>query len=242
MKSPQNGAQPRILAVIPARGGSKSIPHKNIADLCGHPLIYYSIREAHASRMIDATIVSTDDEEIAAVARECGADVPFLRPAELATDDARDIGFLQHALEWVERERGWKPEYITYLPPTTPTRTAADIDEALGFLVKEGADSVRTMVHPHHFNPYKMWLESGDSGRVEPLFPEGRGGVPRQALKKYYMPIAAVYATRSSFIKQGRLWGDDVRMSPFPFERFVDIDYPDDLEQEKMLMQKFNLI
>jgi CMP-N,N'-diacetyllegionaminic acid synthase len=232
----------KVLAVIPARGGSRSIPRKNIADLCGHPLIHYTIREAHKAVRIDATIVSTDDEEIADVARSLGADVPFMRPKEIAGDKSRDIEFLQHALAWVEEHRGWKPDVILFLPPTSPSRTAGDIDEALAFMEQEGADSVRTMVHPHHFNPYKMWVENGEQGRAEPLFPEGRVGMPRQALPKYYMPVAMVYATRTSFIRKGQLWGDDVRISSFPLERYTDIDYPADLEEAALVMKKFNLL
>jgi CMP-N-acetylneuraminic acid synthetase len=243
MKTPHPGGDVRTLAIIPARGGSKGIPRKNIADLCGHPLIWYSIREAHAARSIDATIVSTDDEEIARIARASGADVPFLRPAHLADAGARDIGFLQHALEWVERERGWHPEVLVYLPPTTPSRTALDIDHALETMSATGADSVRTMIVPEHVNPYKMWVESGDDGRVEALFPEGRQGIPRQHFpQRWYMPVGAVYATKVSCIKEGRLWGDDVRCVPFPGERYIDIDRPEDLVTAAKIMQDHGLV
>lgn len=239
MKTSDN---PKILAIIPARGGSKSIPRKNIIDVCGNPLIYYSIREAHKSARIDATIVSTDDEEIAAVARSLDADVPFLRPADIAHDASRDIEFLQHALAWVEEHRGWKPEILVYLLPTTPSRTAADIDTALELMEKKGADSVRTMVHPPHFNPYKMWVSSGEGGKVESLFPEGGNVMPRQSFKRYFMPVGAVYATRSRFVKEGRVWGDDVRMIEFPLERFTDIDNPEDLAHTSEVLRKFDLI
>lgn len=232
----------RTLAVIPARGGSQSIPGKNIIDLCGHPLIYYSIREAHRSARVDATIVSTDDEQVARVARELGADVPFLRPPELSGPDARDIGFLKHALDWVRSERNWRPEYVTYLAPTTPSRTAEDIDAALELLMRSGADSVRTMVPSLHFNPYKMWVEGGSEGRVEALFPEGLNGIPRRQLKRSYMPVGAVYAMKASCIDAGVLWGSDVRMAPFPYERYVDIDYPDDLRHAADVLTRFSLV
>lgn len=238
MKTSDN---PQVLAVIPARGGSKSIPRKNIINMCGHPLIYYSIREAHKSKRIDATIVSTDDEEIAVVARECGADVPFLRPTELAQDSSRDIDFLQHALAWVDENRGWKPDVVAYLLPTSPSRTAEDIDTGLDLMQRENADSVRTMVHPPHFNPYKMWIETEGRGRVAPLFPEGHQALPRQSLQKYFMPVAILYATRAKFIKEGRVWGDDVRMISFPLERFTDIDYPEDISDAERVLKEFNL-
>lgn len=243
MKMPAAGGNVRVLAIIPARGGSKGIPHKNIVDFCGNPLIWYSIREAHAARLIDATIVSTDDEKIAQVARALGADAPFLRPAHFAGDDACDIDFLQHALEWVERERGWRPEVLVYLPPTTPSRIATDIDTAIETMFTTGADSVRTMVFPEHFNPYKMWVESGDDGKVEALFPEGRQCRPRQFFrKKWLLPVGAVYATKAACVKGGRVWGDDVRCIPFPIERYVDIDRPEDLTAAAKIMQDHRLL
>jgi CMP-N,N'-diacetyllegionaminic acid synthase len=242
MKSPGENRKVKVLAIIPARGGSKGIPQKNIVDVCGHPLIYYTIREAHASTRIDATIVSTDDEQIADVARELGADVPFMRPQDFATDSARDIGFMQHALEWVEKERDWHPDIMLFLPPTSPSRTAKDIDDAIEFLEKTGADSVRTMVHAPHFNPYKMWIEDGEDGRVEPLFSEARGNIPRQESKNFYMPVAVAYVTRSKFIREGEIWGPDVRMMSFPLERFTDIDTPKDVEEAAHVLEKFNLI
>src|SRR3989344_7391879 len=110
----------KILGIIPARGGSKSIPHKNIALLAGKPLIYYTIREAKKSRLLDAVIVSTDDPKIAAVAHACGADVPFLRPKKISGDTSTDIEFFQHALLWVEKHRGWKPDIVVNLRPTAP--------------------------------------------------------------------------------------------------------------------------
>lgn len=231
-----------MLAIIPARTGSKGMQGKNTADLCGHPLIYYSIREAHASKLVDATIVSTDDEGIATVARDLGADVPFLRPAELATDTSRDIDYLQHALTWVEKERGWHPEIVLFLPPTSPSRTAADIDAAITLLEETGADSVRTMVHSPHWNPYKMWAPAGGNGRVEPLFSSARGNVPRQELGEWYMPVAIAYVTRASFIKKGEVWGPDVRMMSFPLERYTDIDTPEDLKEAARVLTTFNLV
>jgi CMP-N-acetylneuraminic acid synthetase len=242
MKDPKKNGKVKVLAVIPARGGSKGVPRKNIINVCGNPLIYYSIREAHKSKLIDATIVSTDDKEIADVAKKLGANVPFMRPKELATDDAGDIGFLQYALAWAEKEMKWKPDIMLFLPPTSPSRTAQDIDSAIQFLIDTKADSVRTMVHPPHFNPFKMWVSTGEGGKVEHLFPENRQGVSRQKLKqKYYMPVAMAYVTLTKFIKEGKVWGDDVRMLEFPLDRFTDIDTFEDLEEAKRVIKKFNL-
>lgn len=242
MKNPQEGKTVRTLAVIPARGGSRGVPRKNIKLLCGHPLIYYTIKAAHESSLVDATIVSTDDIEIAKVAESLGADVPFLRPPEFATDTARDIDYLQHALSWVEKNRGWDPEYILFLLPTTPSRTCNDVDMALSVLFETKADSVRTMVEPAHFNPYKMWVDDVLGNGVKPLFPEGALTVPRQELSRFYMPVAVAYATRASLIRGGKVWGNDVRRVPFPLERFVDIDTPADWAEAEMVLNRFKLV
>jgi len=225
MKSPETAKEVRVLAIIPARGGSRGIPKKNITDLLGKPLIHYSIREAHAAKKVDATIVSTDDPEIAEVSRNLGADVPFLRPADFATDTSRDIDFLQHALDWVERERGWKPDIVLFLPPTSPSRTGQDIDAAVALLDASGADSVRTMVHPSHWNPHKMWRSVGTEGQTQPLFEAARGNVPRQELARHYMPVAIAYAVRASNIRKGDLWGPDVRVLEIPLERFAEFRF-----------------
>jgi CMP-N-acetylneuraminic acid synthetase len=97
-------------------------------------------------------------------------------------------------------------------------------------------------VHAPHFNPYKMWIEDGEDGRVEPLFSEARGNIPRQESKNFYMPVAVAYVTRSKFIREGEIWGPDVRMMSFPLERFTDIDTPKDVEEAAHVLEKFNLI
>lgn len=218
-----------VLAVIPARGGSKGIPRKNIVDVCGKPLIVYAIDAAHKAKSVDATIVSTDDLEIQQIARSHGADVPFLRPMELATDTARDIDVLQHALEWVERERGWRPNVVILLPPTSPTRTSHDIDAAVELLQKTGATSVRTVVHPAHWNPHKMWVAGAGEGTIVPLMATATQGVPRQQLPRWYMPVGIAYVLRREFIQKGELWGDDVHALEVSMERYSDIDSPEDL-------------
>ena len=148
----------------------------------------------------------------------------------------------QHALDWVEHEREWKPDIVLFLPPTSPSRTADDIDTAIQLMDSSGADSVRTMVHPPHWNPYKMWKDAGGDGRVEPLFESARGNVPRQELSTWYMPVAIAYATRVSCIKEGRVWGKDVRAIKFPLDRFTDIDTSEDLVRASEVLQKFNLV
>lgn len=228
---------PEVLAVIPARGGSVGVPRKNVRILAGQPLIAYAIKAAQGAQSVDATIVSTDDEEIAAIARHFGADVPFVRPPELSHGGVRDIEYLRHALEWASDSRGWEPEYVVLLLPTSPTRVSADIDAAVELLRRSGADSVRTVVDPGHATPYKMWKDEGE-GRIAPLFPEGGLAVPRQELPRAVLPVGIAYAMRARNIRAGSLWGTDVRMLEFPSDRYSDIDTEEDLEHAGKLLAR----
>jgi len=234
----------KIMAVIPARGGSKGVPRKNIAMLGGKPLIAYTIEVAKRSHMIDAAIVSTDDAEIAAVAKGLGADVPFLRPVELAQDDSPDIGYLKHALEWVEAHRSWRPEILAILQPTMPFRRVEDVDGALRFMVEHDCDSVRTLAIPTHVTPYKMWfLDDPEKGVISPVLKTeyyDRLGtdVPRQKLRPCYWQPGVLMATRSAFVRQGRIWGPDLRGYVVDIRSAHDIDEPADLEYAEFLMQK----
>lgn len=236
--------QVRIMAVIPARGGSKGVPRKNIAMLGGKPLIAYTIDVAKQSEMIDEAIVSTDDPEIAAVAKALGADVPFLRPAELARDDSPDIDYLRHALEWVEEHRGWRPEILAILQPTMPFRRVEDVDGALRFMIEQNCDSVRTLAIPTHVTPYKMWfLDDEKSGRMSPVlkteyYDTLLTDVPRQKLRPCYWQPGVVMATRAEFVRKGRVFGPDLRGYVVDIRTAHDIDEPADLEYAEFLMQK----
>jgi YrbI family 3-deoxy-D-manno-octulosonate 8-phosphate phosphatase len=178
-----------VLAIIPARGGSKGIPRKNIRLLAGYPLIAYSIEIARQSSSVTRIIVSTDDDEIASVAREYGAEVPFLRPADLAQDDTRDLPVFQHALKWLQEKEGYKPEAVVQLRPTTPIRERDCIDRGVKLLFDNPlSDSVRSVVVPDK-NPFKMWKIKPD-GLIEPLIsikevPEAYNA-PRQSLPEAY--------------------------------------------------------
>lgn len=242
---------PRVITIIPARGGSKSIPKKNLSLVGGKPLIYYSIRESLKARLVEATIVSTDSEEIAEISRSFGADVPFLRPAEFSDDTSPDIDFLKHAVEWLETNRGWKPEIVVFLQPTSPSRTAEEIDSAIQLMDKTGCDSVRTVITELAYHPLKtLLIEDEKKMRVTPvisLIPRfaklAEGSDPaRQILPKMAQPVGLVYATRTSFIKKGRVWGEDVRAIIVPKEKLTDIDSPNDLIETEKVMRKFNLL
>jgi len=138
----------RCLGLIGARGGSKGIPRKNLVDLAGHPLIYYTFNEARKSKLLDRVVLSTDDPEIAALAKSCGVEVPFLRPAHLASDTAVLADAIQHALEWLQDHEGYAPDAILLLQPTSPLRQTRHIDEALTLFQNENADSVISLSSP----------------------------------------------------------------------------------------------
>ncbi|MFN8414530.1 MAG: acylneuraminate cytidylyltransferase family protein, partial [Anaerolineales bacterium] len=158
-----------ILALIPARGGSKGIPRKNIRSFAGYPLIAWSIVAAKKSELVTRVIVSTDDEEIAAVAREWGAETPFLRPTELAQDKTTDLPVFEHALKWLEEVEGYRPEILIQLRPTSPIRPTTMVDDAIRILLNhKDADCVRGVV-PAAQNPFKMWRFNGEEKPLNPL-------------------------------------------------------------------------
>ena len=188
----------RVLGLIPARGGSKSLPRKNVRLLAGRPLIVHSIEAARASRTIDRVVVSTDDEEIAETARRHGAEVPFLRPVRLAEDDTPDLPVFRHALEWFDEHEGWQPELIVQLRPTSPLRRPEDIDRAVEMLDdRPKADSVRSVAEPLE-NPYKMWSVTADQWLAPILTSDLREAfnLPRQLLPAVFWQTGAIDATR----------------------------------------------
>ena len=221
------GRSARVLGLIPARGGSKSLPRKNIRLLAGQPLIAHSIDAAKACRTIDRVLVSTDDAEIAEVARRHGAEVPFLRPAEYAEDDTPDLPVFRHTLEWFDEHEGWRPEIIVQLRPTSPLRDPADIDRAIEILdARPDADSVRSVAEPLE-NPYKMW-HVDDQQWLAPLVPSDLDepfNMPRQRLPTTYWQTGAIDASRYRTIMDGGSM-TGTRIAPLLVEPLgaVDID------------------
>ena len=158
-----------ILALIPARSGSKGIPRKNIRSFAGYPLIAWSIAAGLQAHTVNRVIVSTDDAEIASVAREYGAEAPFLRPPELAQDRTTDLPVFEHALKWLEEIEGYKPDIVIQLRPTSPIRPKDCVDSAVKILMQNGdADCVRGVVTAGQ-NPYKMWRFNGYDKPMKPL-------------------------------------------------------------------------
>lgn len=217
-----------ILAIIPARGGSKSIPRKNLLPIRGTPLIAYSIGQALASTLITRTIVSTDDEEIARVAASYGAEVPFMRPPELAQDHSPDLDVFRHAVA-VLRETGYHCDLVVHLRPTGPVRNVARIDQAIQLLIdRPDADSVRSVV-PAAQTPYKMWRVS--EGLLEPVVAASdreSHSQPRQLLPQVYWQNGYVDVIRAGVIESGSMAGE--RILPFIMnEPVFELDYPEDI-------------
>ena len=223
-------ARPEILSLIPARGGSKGIPRKNVLPVAGKPLIAWSIGHALACPRITRVIVSTDDEEIAAVAANYGADVPFLRPSEFAQDLSPDIDAFRHALDWLTKHERYECELVVHLRPTGPVRRVEQITAAIDRILSfPEADSLRSVTWPTQ-TPYKMWHI--DDGWLTPCLRvpdvEEPYSMPRQILPEVYWQNGYVDIIRPRAIRAGRMAGD--RVLPFVVEEPVyEIDYLEDL-------------
>ena len=232
----------RVIAIIPARGGSKGLPWKNIIPLGGKPLIAWSIEVAKKSKLVERVIVTTDDEKIASVAREYGAEVPFIRPAELAQDDTPPDPVLKHVLQFLEEKEGVRPEIIVWLEPPCPFRTQKEIDEAVTILRNDReADSLRSVIEPFQ-NPFKSWTIAED-GYLTPLIQiEGKTlhTGPRQKTKKTYWQNGALFLLKyDTIMKKGNFFGDKILPYVMPSDRFVDIDKREDLEMAEWYLKNF---
>ncbi len=223
----------KILGVITARGGSKGLPGKNLKLLAGKPLIAHSIDAARDSGVLDRVILSTDDEEIAAAARACGCDVPFMRPADLARDETPHLPVLQHAVQWLSDHERYQPDAVMILQPTSPLRRAVDIRESIALLERSGAESVVSVSEvPAHHNPMRT-LRVDDQGMAS-LFVTGEP-VRRRINRRQDMPAAwtmngAVYLFRTSVLTAAEpsLYGNRTAAYIMPAEYGISIDSLDD--------------
>lgn len=227
----------KIAAIIPARGGSKGITRKNLAPLAGRPLIAWTIAAALGSTKLGRVIVSTDDAEIAEVAREHGAEVPFLRPPELAADASGALEVALHALDWLEENTSDRPEYLLLLQPTSPLRTTADIDAAIELARARSADAVLSVCEavPHPFLARRV-----DEARVLTDFlPVDEKLVRRQDFPDAYVLNGAIYLNRCASLRAARTFQPPGALAHFmPRERSLDIDTPDDLRLAELLLTK----
>lgn len=212
------------LGVIPARGASKGIPRKNIRLVAGRPLIAYTIEVAQRSSRLTRTVISTEDEEIAQVARSFGAEVPFRRPPELAADEATSVAVACHALDYAEREESRRYDCLALLEPTSPLRKAEDIDGAIALLEESGVDSVISLCRLEAPHPAKLKIIEG--GRTRPFLPElWREGLQRQELPPVYFLNGGIYAVKRDFlVKRQTFWGENTLPYLMPEERSVNID------------------
>lgn len=231
----------KILAVIPARGGSKGVVHKNIRPIGGKPLIAYTIETALAARhLLHRTIVSTDDPDIAAVARDHGADVPFLRPAELAGDQVPMLPVLQHAVKFIEAQDGIRLDWVLLLQPTAPLRALEDIEASLKVAFQNDGDSVISVVQI--FAEHPILMKRIVDNRLLPYCVEEQEGTRRQDYQPpAYMRNGAIYLTRRDvLIEKNSIWGQVIRPYKMPAERSVNIDSELDLKLIELIMQERN--
>ena len=217
----------RILAVIPARGGSKGIPNKNLYPLLGKPLIAYTIIESLKSKYITDLIVTTDSTAIKEVAEKYKIEVPFVRPENLSGDSALAIPTIQHATLEYEKIKDIEYDYIIMLQPTAPLRMAFDIDEALGLLITHNSDSVISIVDVDNYHPMKMKIV--EDGLLKDFQKPPTENPPRQTLPPVYIVNGAIYATkRDVLINQSSFIGGKCLPYIMPRNRSVNIDNIED--------------
>ena len=231
-----------VLAIIPARGGSKGIPRKNIRNFSGYPLIAWSIAAAKKSQSVTRVIVSTDDEEIAAVAREWGAETPFLRPAEFAQDKTTDLPVFVHALEWLKQHENYRPDVVIQLRPTSPIRPSTCVDQAVEILLRNAdANSVRGVV-PAGQNPHKMWrLNPNPENPMRNLLDvpgiEEPYNAPRQILPDVYWQTGHIDAIRPDVILAGSMSGKNIYPLLIDPKYTVDLDNLNDWVRAEWLVK-----
>lgn len=231
-----------VVAIIPARGGSKGIPKKNLISVLGEPLISWTIKTALSCTKINRVIVSTDDEEIASISLNCGAEVPFIRPKEFAQDTSLDIDVFKHVLDWFEETSQEVPYCFVHLRPTGPARCIGDINKAIGnFLEDDNLDSLRSVCLAEQ-TPYKMWLE--EEGKLvsvanDPGIKEFHSQ-PRQELPKVYWQNGYVDIIKAETISNLNSMVGNNCMAFISSKEVKDIDYLSDVPYIEKILEKIN--
>ncbi|MBN2282906.1 MAG: acylneuraminate cytidylyltransferase family protein [Deltaproteobacteria bacterium] len=226
-----------VLAIIPARGGSKGLPGKNIKELCGKPLIAWSIEQAQSCKDIDEIVVSTDDEEIAEVAKKYGAGVPFIRPAELANDTAKSIDVIFHTIEWLKKHKGYQTGYILLLQPTSPLRAEEDIENAILILKDKNARAVVSVCETDHHPWWSNILP--EDGNMESFIRPEMMNKRRQELPVFYKLNGAIYLADTDYLyKYNGFFGPDTFAHKMPQSRSVDIDSDLDFSLAALLLRE----
>ena len=222
-----------VLAIIPARGQSKRIPHKNIIDLNGIPLIGYSIKAGLEATLVDQVLVTTDDKDIAKISKKLGAEVQFPRPAELSGDHDILEDVLRYIINTYDSE--YQPDIVILLQPTSPFRTAKHINEALDLFLKSGADTV-TAVHRVSEHPYYLWKLNGD--QIEPFYSFEEQKASRHILPPFYIENGSIYIIKKDVLLNDGLYGKRVIPYEMNLHDSIDIDDPIDLEWARFLLSK----
>ena len=220
----------KILAIIPARSGSKGLPGKNTKPLLQHPLLAYSILAAQQSKLINRITVNTDSEQIAGIAKHYNAEIPFIRPAELAEDLSTDLEGFKHQLDWMKKTEGYIPDIVVQLRPTSPVRFSNWIDEAIEKLISSDADSIR-VVTESPLTPFKMWLvNNNNDGAMEPLVTlkeiNEPYNQPRQSLPVVYWQIGTLDVIKTKTISEGNSMSGK-KILPFIVDKKFAIDIDD---------------
>jgi CMP-N,N'-diacetyllegionaminic acid synthase len=215
------------IAIIPARSGSKSLVDKNIKGLSGHPLMTYSIAAAKLSKKIDRVIVSTNSQEYADIARQYGAEVPFIRPDEYSTDTATDKDFLVHAMRWLEKNEGCVPEYWVHLRPTTPLRSVNIVDKAIDEIMQDKSATSLRSGYKAPESPLKWFVKKGEY--FKGLINDEQYNLPKEAFEQVYIPDGFADVVKYSFIMNGeKIHGD--KMIGFESPVCTEVDSVEEFE------------
>ncbi len=225
-----------MLAIIPARGGSKGLPGKNIKDLCGKPLIAYTIEAALKSKKITQVVLSTDDEAITETCKKYGIEIPFLRPKELASDNSLIVDTYIYTVDRINKEQNKNYTSVVALLPTCPLRTTEDIDRAIEIYEKKEADSVISFYEAPH--PVQWYKTVDKNGVLRSILPEGDRLANRQEEEKSYLPNGAIYVFSMDLLRDKKYYSDKTYPYIMPASRSIDIDNLFDFEMAEFLLSK----
>lgn len=230
-----------VIAIIPARSGSKGIKDKNIFNMGGYPLLAYSIIAAKLSKRIDRILLSTDSEQYAEIGKRFGAEVPFFRPAEFSADKSTDREFMAHAMEWIRDNEGTLPEFWVHLRPTTPLRDPQHLDEAVVIMESHPEATALRSAHPSPESPFK-WFRRTEQGYLTALTSDDtnldRFNLPRQAYPTVFIPDGYVDIVRSSFVLGTPLFHGD-RVLGYESPQCTEVDSAEELERLEFQLSKY---
>jgi CMP-N,N'-diacetyllegionaminic acid synthase len=228
--------KPLVLGLIPARGGSKTIPRKNLTLVGNKLLMAWTVEAARESGVLDRVILSTEDSEVAHVGKRLGAEVPFLRPPELAGDTSSSIDVNLHAVQWLEEKEGYRPDFVLFLQPTSPLRNARDIQRSVELAVARRANSV-VSVCPVHQHP--CWMKTlDDKERMFDLYPQSSIPTRRQDLSEVFALNGAIYLSKRDWLLATRTFvGEGTYAYVMPPERSLDVDTPWDLHLADLILR-----